>query len=227
MASLTFNREWDGAQTELKKLNLEEAPRTINEDGSGDAPAKIEPMKDRTEVIDTLRTRYIRYVTIIKKLENCYDQIIQPQKRILLRKVLDDTMGRLLEIKQELVTVDLSDFHYLDDLLSDMKMTPQDVEIPIPRYFLQRQALVQRMQLLKSMMDKFNLHDTSEFYQQPSFENSISVDEAIALIQQHERARQGRLRAKLVERLAREDLMRDPRNYRVICESDLKRPKMT
>lgn len=37
---------------------------------------------------------YIQYILTFRKLEECYDQIVQPQKRRLIRHVLDGTMGR-------------------------------------------------------------------------------------------------------------------------------------
>merc|ERR1712066_86001 len=154
MSSVTYNRQWDRAQAEMRVMLREELPHKPQTptDGTGDAPpAVVEPITDRLQVIDMLRLRFVKYVRNIKKLEGCYDQIIQPQKRLLIRKILDGCMGRLLEIKKELVDMDCSEFHYMDDILTDLKLTPQDVEMPIPRYFLQRQALLERMQQLKSM----------------------------------------------------------------------------
>ena len=42
----------------------------------------------------------------------------------MLRQVLDGTMGRLLEVKDEMVNLEFSEFHYFDDVLSDLKLTP-------------------------------------------------------------------------------------------------------
>ena len=39
--------------------------------------------------------------------------------------------------QHELVNLDLNEFSMLDDILSDMKMTPDKVEIPIPTYLSQ------------------------------------------------------------------------------------------
>lgn len=72
----------------------------------------------------------------MRHLERCYDQIVHPQKRLLLKKILDGILGRILELKQEMVNLELSDYHYFDDLLSDMKLTPADAQVPIPKYFV-------------------------------------------------------------------------------------------
>ena len=67
---------------------------------------------------------YIKYVQIFRRLEQSYDQIVHPQKRRVLRHVLDGTMGRILELKNEMVQLEFSEFHYFDDVLSDLKLTP-------------------------------------------------------------------------------------------------------
>lgn len=54
----------------------------------------------------------------------CYDQIVHPQKRRVLRHVLDGAMGRILELKHEMVNLEFSEYHYFDDVLSDLKLTP-------------------------------------------------------------------------------------------------------
>ena len=41
-------------------------------------------------------TMYINYIQIFRKLEECYDQIVHPQKRRLVRHILDGTMGRYI-----------------------------------------------------------------------------------------------------------------------------------
>ena len=46
-------------------------------------------------------------------------------------------MSRLLELKNEMVNLEFSEYHFFDDVLSDMKLTPADIEIPVPRYFTQ------------------------------------------------------------------------------------------
>ena len=74
-----------------------------------------------------LATMYIKYIQIFRRLEQCYDQIVHPQKRRVLRHVLDGTMGRILELKNEMVNLEFSEFHYFDDVLSDLKLTPVNI----------------------------------------------------------------------------------------------------
>lgn len=80
--------------------------------------------QDRLAAFQLLATMYIKYIQIFRRLEMCYDQIVHPQKRRVLRHVLDGTMGRILELKHEMVGLEFSEYHYFDDVLSDLKLTP-------------------------------------------------------------------------------------------------------
>ena len=81
---------------------------------------------------------YIKYIQIYKQLEECYDQIVHPQKRIFIKKVLESTITRICEIKKYLVYYNYrkdSIYIHLDGLLFDLKYDPSVIEIPVPRYF--------------------------------------------------------------------------------------------
>lgn len=85
--------------------------------------------QDRLAAFQLLATMYIKYIQIFRKMEQCYDQIVHPQKRRVLRHVLDGTMGRILELKHEMVNLEFSEYHYFDDVLSDLKLTPVRIVI--------------------------------------------------------------------------------------------------
>lgn len=70
---------------------------------------------------------YVRYIQVFRQLEKVYDQIVHPQKRLVIRIVLDGVMGRVLELKNEMVEKEFSEYHYMDDVLHDLKMTPVSV----------------------------------------------------------------------------------------------------
>ncbi|CAK8678578.1 unnamed protein product [Clavelina lepadiformis] len=192
MSHSTYNQLWKDAQSTINDLFVQEIPL--------EAP---KPEKDRLTVFQNLATLYIKYIQILRKLESCYDQIVHPQKRRVLRQVLDGTMGRLLEVKNEMVTLEFSEFHYFDDILSDLKLTPNDIEIPIPKYFLheRKKVLKDREQLLGKILAKMG--PSSKAMDKEA--KKMSLDEAIRLVQIHERARQGRLRAKFMREIRLEE----------------------
>lgn len=67
---------------------------------------------------------YLYYLALMRRFDTLYDQMVQPQKRRLLRRLLDSVAGRVLELKDEMVRVDLCECHHLDRLLQDLQLTP-------------------------------------------------------------------------------------------------------
>ena len=53
-------------------------------------------MQDKLSAFQKVAAMYIQYIMTFHKLEECYDQVIHPQKRRLIRHVLDGTMGRYI-----------------------------------------------------------------------------------------------------------------------------------
>ena len=82
------------------------------------------PQKDRLQIFQGLATFYLKYLQIFRSLEAVYDQVVHPQKRRVVRQVLDGVMGRLLELKNEMVELEFSEFHFFDDVLEDLQLTP-------------------------------------------------------------------------------------------------------
>lgn len=67
---------------------------------------------------------YVRYIQIFRKLEEVYDQVVHPQKRMDIRAILDSVMGRIMELKNEMVDKEYSEYHYVDDVVQDLKLRP-------------------------------------------------------------------------------------------------------
>ncbi|XP_042372405.1 dynein regulatory complex protein 11 [Plectropomus leopardus] len=187
MSQRTYNQLWADAQLELSRLLTEELPAE---------PPR--PEKDRVVFFQRLAMLYVRYIQIFRQLEQVYDQLVHPQKRRVIRAILDGVMGRVLELKNEMVEKEFSEYHYMDDVLHDLKLTPADLEIPIPRFFISDRSkeLQQRKMMLTDILKMVEVTESPK----PVTANDMSQDEAIKIIQMAERARQGRLRAKLNEK---------------------------
>lgn len=52
------------------------------------------PSKDRKQLHKQTSIIYAKYCLAINKLGECYDQIVHPQKRLLIRKILDASIVR-------------------------------------------------------------------------------------------------------------------------------------
>ncbi|OCT61251.1 hypothetical protein XELAEV_18047275mg [Xenopus laevis] len=142
---------WGEAQQALCHLLQQEMP---------DVPPK--PEKDRMAAAQFLSTLYVRYLQIFRSLELAYDQMTHPQKRRVVRLVLDGVMGRILELKNELVELEISEFHYFDDILQDLKMGPECLEIPIPKYFIKEklEVLKERKRILSEILQRTGTQDS-------------------------------------------------------------------
>ncbi|KAI4829107.1 hypothetical protein KUCAC02_023169 [Chaenocephalus aceratus] len=177
---------WADAQLALSRLLTEELP--------AEPP---HPEKDRVVFFQRLAMLYVRYIQILRQLEEVYDQVVHPQKRRVVRAILDGVIGRVLELKNEMVEKEFSEYHYMDDVLHDLKLTPEDLEIPIPRYFLREpnKELQERKKMLTEILKLVGVTESPE----PLMAKDMSQEKAIKIIQVAERARQGRLRAKLNE----------------------------
>ncbi|XP_033471742.2 dynein regulatory complex protein 11-like [Epinephelus lanceolatus] len=179
---MTSHRKWAAAHGALQDLLQEEFP--------AEPPG---PQVDRLQLLQDRAILYLKYLQIFRSLEEVYEQLVQPQRRRAVRVVLDGLTGRILELKSQMVELELSEFHYFDDLLLDLKMTPKDLEIPVPRYFLREKTQLQA---------KFaNILETVRANQTVSPVQSMSLEKAVRLLQVSERVRQGRIRAQFMKEL--------------------------
>lgn len=163
---------------------------------------ETKPLTDRTMIFQMLSAFYIKYVKIFRNMEDLYEQIVHPQKRRIIHHVLEGVMGRILEVKNEMVKLEFSEFHYYDDILQDLKLTPEDLEIPIPRYFMKDKVKVMkdRENILSRILSKSTIQ-----VEKAASIRILSLDEAIHIIQIAERTRQGRLRSKFMLEIRMEE----------------------
>ncbi|KAM7104212.1 dynein regulatory complex protein 11 isoform 1-T1 [Molossus nigricans] len=187
MSSAMYNKMWHQTQDALNSLLDKESQRMK------------EPQRNQVLIFQMLATFYIKYVQIFRSLETVYDQMVHPQKRALIRRILDGVMGRILELKNEMVELELTEFHYFDDILQNLKLAPQQLDIPIPKYFLKEklEVIKGREKILAQILANAELSGPRE----KSSVKSLPLEQAVKTIQIAERARQGRLRAMLMKQI--------------------------
>ncbi|XP_077854322.1 IQ and AAA domain-containing protein 1-like [Macaca mulatta] len=188
--SRAYQRLWESSHVTLQELLDQEQPL-------------LEPVPDRERQSFQYRlaSLYLHYLGLLRRFNTVYDQMVQPQKRRLLRRLLDGVAGRVLELKDELVRADLCENPCLDRVLQDLKLTPADLEVPIPKYFLLEQstAVRERRLILAEILSRLEPESS-----QKSF-IGMHRTEAILLVQKAERARQGRLRATFMREIRRDE----------------------
>ncbi|KAL4506963.1 hypothetical protein ABPG72_001384 [Tetrahymena utriculariae] len=211
MSNMQYNMKWQEAINDLmEQVTLEYLPLEQNEQQLG-----MKYKRDSSEWFHFWATLYIKYIDIYKKLEDCYDQLVHPQKRVLLKEMLENVIVRLCETKSQVVKYNTqydatykSDYPNLDELVMDLKLTPDCLDIPIPRYFREedKKRLDERNQILDALLLEYT--DTNE-PQEEQYEDSntlqADMDTAIRIIQRYERGRQGIERANLAKILKKEE----------------------
>nr|XP_026494217.1 IQ and AAA domain-containing protein 1-like isoform X1 [Vanessa tameamea] len=140
----------------------------------------------------------IRYTVLLSRLDAVYDQLLQPQKRLIVKRLLEACLGRLLEIKHELVELHLSDYTYDDDeALVRLGVTPHEAEPYIPQYFVREreEEVERRHNFITDTLRKLG-------YEPPRAKPLVLTEQqAVIIIQSHERARQGRLRGQFMKEI--------------------------
>ncbi|GFU45525.1 dynein regulatory complex protein 11 [Nephila pilipes] len=174
----TYNELWKLTQEELGNiLELETLDETV----------ALE--QERLVAVQKTSNLYLRYIQLSNRLSDCHKNILQPQKRRLLQKLVDNCIGRALELKHELVGLEFSEVHYLDDLLLEMKLVPDQMNIKIPAYFYEKTKEEQeRLSLIKELLRYLSNDDSNKYWEALR----MTEKEAVRLIQIHEQARQGR-----------------------------------
>lgn len=220
MANATYDNFWRDAMADLhEQLHVEGV-----DDEEMDAQALLKstgPSNNNRDVtifqaFQHFACLYIKYLQIFRKLESCYDCMIHPQKRLHVRNILELVIKRVIELKHDLVRWNPPnsyvripqgpeepfpwEYVHLDDILVDLKLSPDTLEIPVPKYFREDQArrLQQRDQLVLGYMRL--KHNRDDIFLMDHFDSSLptesmTMDRAIEMIQRNERGRQGTERA--------------------------------
>uniref|UniRef100_A0A8C9EPQ5 Uncharacterized protein n=1 Tax=Pavo cristatus TaxID=9049 RepID=A0A8C9EPQ5_PAVCR len=188
MSQATYNKIWTNAQKDLDTQLQAEREQFL------------QPEKDRVKAFRMLAASYIKYLQIFHHLEEAHSHLIHQQKRAAIRQVLDGVIGRILELKKEMVQLENSEFHYTDNVIEDLKLLPEDTEIPIPKYFIKEN--LEGLQQREKTLDEILLNAGLET-QKPV--KAMTLEEAIKMIQVAERARQGRRRALFMKQIYLEE----------------------
>ncbi|NXP38786.1 DRC11 protein, partial [Leiothrix lutea] len=184
----TYIKMWADTQRELDAMLQREREEFL------------QPEEDLEKAMKTLGTVYVQYLEMFRRLEAAHAHLLHQQKRAAVRAALDGVIGRLLEIKREMVALDKSECHHMDGILMELKRVPEDIEIPIPEYFIKENLRI--LQEREEYLDEILLN-AGLLKQEPV--RAMTLEEGIKVIQVAERARQGRARAAFMKRIYLEE----------------------
>ena len=72
---------------------------------------------------DYVRRLFVQYNDILRRLDEIYQTFVHPQKRLIIRILLDGIVGRLVELKHEMIKFDCCEYTYFEDLALDQNKT--------------------------------------------------------------------------------------------------------
>ena len=188
------------------QIQLEQWPASIGPDGKKPADS----WKNMKQFMNFFVGIYIKYIYLMNKIEDSYDQIIHVQIRSMVKKFLENLLCRLVKIKGEIIfynnpILEKKPCHYvfLDEYLIDLKLEPCDLEISVPRYFREdnSEKMKERNILLESGLKRVNNglilpeEDKFKFF----YHVEMNFEDAISMLQNFELCRQniGRIEESL------------------------------
>lgn len=215
MSHAFYNIQWQLAIEQLNELiQMENPPMEMNDQGKP-LPEKIITFEDAYQHYAVL---YIRYLQVFRKLEDCHDQIVHPQKRRDIKIILEVVMTRFCQVKKEVIRYSphQTDYLNLEQLLLQLNLGPEALEVPIPRFFRERNELAEednrKRDLLEKCLEEHGMAAGIGDESSSSLLPKMTKEQAIAIIQKNERGRQGAIRAKLMKELRDEDNVRRKMN---------------
>mmetsp|Transcript_218 Transcript_218/g.256 ORF Transcript_218/g.256 Transcript_218/m.256 type:complete len:881 (+) Transcript_218:50-2692(+) len=218
MSNETYNTYWQDALDSLNEQITFEDP-TLGEDPDKPSNAPPATSVNIAGAFQHFARLYIKYLQIFSKLEQCYDRMVHPQKRLDVKVVLELIIQRVIQLKHLLVKWNPPrselqpkppapeipfpwEYVNLDDILADLKLPPEALEVPIPSYFREdnasslklRDKMISGYMQLKHGEDSIPLEEDVEL--DPTMEE-LGLEQVMEIIQRNERGRQGKARGSL------------------------------
>jgi hypothetical protein len=176
---------------------------------------------------------YIKYIALLKKVNDSYDQIIHPQMRKSIKTFLANILCRVNQIKSEMIyynypIADVKPCHYifLDDYLIEMKLEPEALNLVIPNYFRESQTELQKQRkvlLDEKLKERFGDDlpelDITNFF----FKFELNFEEAIKILQNFEVGRQNTKRITKSLKLAITKNDENTADKKVLMDDDRKK----
>lgn len=146
-----------------------------------------DPIEDPQVTYRILSEIYILYAELIKKLGFLYKETLQVQKKDIIRNLIETSFLRLIELKNKLKDVEMSEYVYLNKSLIARKLTPYDLLIWLTSIFA-----YSRTSEIKAVLAECSLIQNVSSKTRSVKHYVEAVFYSVNKIQSHERARRAR-----------------------------------
>ncbi|XP_046446993.1 dynein regulatory complex protein 11-like isoform X2 [Daphnia pulex] len=139
--------------------------------------------------------------------------MLHVQKRRDISAIIRAVLGRVVELKNELASLDFNETPFVGTALAQLKLSPEQVDPPLTLFIdgdrdgnasFRSASETERKQLVQRVLLKLERNPRRQLSADSA---SMTWDEAVALIQIHERARQGRLRFNLMKQIRQQKML--------------------
>ncbi|KAL0213288.1 hypothetical protein RCL1_006914 [Eukaryota sp. TZLM3-RCL] len=164
------------------------------------------PLANSPDSLILIQKHFLKYHELFQRLSSLYDTLLQPQKRSSVFNLLQALAGRYAELRSIIIKLSLSGTPIFDDVLHELSLVPHALSFTIPKFIKgDRKDIVDANNKLTSdLIKKFQLSQSlvvppalDDGLPKPS-SSSMSLEDAIKLIQRAERCRQGKQRARFI-----------------------------
>lgn len=210
----------------LELYQIEQLPAKVNSNQKGNNNPIC---KDQINFFFPI---YIKYIDVLKRMEDSYDHTTHPQIRKVMKKFLGNILCRIVQLKLELIyyhypLAQLSKMHYIlfDDYLIDMKLEPDAMNLTIPRYFREETAntidrdILINQRLIEKNGDSLPEQDVNKIF----YKIDLTFDDAVRLLQNFEMGRQNLKRVSKTLKLAQKKIENESGGEKKILMEDEKK----
>jgi len=230
MSEKFFYAKFSEALTDI----IEQYQQELYPDSLGNKNQKISQEWSCKDWLNFYVALYVKYIDILRRVEDCYDQTIHPQIRGLMKNFLENIMCRVVQIKKSLIfynnpiiEVNTSiPYIFLDDYLIDMKIEPDSLNLPVPNYCSEDTEQIKRRNILIDQRlkekngDSLAEEDVTKFF----FNVNLNIEEAVKVIQNFEMSRQNLKRISKALKLAHKKIETDlGSENKILMEDERKR----
>nr|XP_049706955.1 IQ and AAA domain-containing protein 1-like [Helicoverpa armigera] len=92
-------------------------------------------LKERALPPEILGRNYAKYCDLINKLYDAYLNSVHLQRAPYIQEIINVCIKRMFELRTELTHVIVNDYIYVDGALTQMRLTPADIQIVVPYHF--------------------------------------------------------------------------------------------
>ncbi|CAH2988293.1 unnamed protein product [Chilo suppressalis] len=92
-------------------------------------------LKERHLPAEVLGRTYAQYCALVNKMYDAFLNNVQLQRETYMKDIVSVFLKRIYELRNEIVHLIVNDYIYVDEGLTQLKLTPEDIQIVVPYHY--------------------------------------------------------------------------------------------